>query len=644
MILLFGLVFLINLSDTKINQNSKLYKVILGLFIGAITVIIMINAWEMKPGIFFDTRTVMISVSTFFFPLTTSVIALIVASIYRGILGGPGVYAGILSMVSAFAVGKIWKRYIHQRLPYSNALKYYLYGIAVHIFMLISQFAVQTDSPFEIIREIGLIIMITYPIAVMLLSLALDNHDKRISSKLDLEMSEKNYRSLINDSSIGIIKYNHEGIIELANESFAKLLDTDVSKLISLNMTQLENVKLVNHLKLSLLGENTIFEGEYKSVLSGKKVFVRVQFSPLIDNDEVIGGVGYIQDLTKEYQTREQLETIKQHDILTKLYNRSAFDAYLLKAHHPNDQFPLCIATCDINSFQLINTSFGYDIGNDVLVTISETIRYATRTIPNVKIYRIGGDEFAVIFPNTSLDKAQSYTKDIIDELNHRNVFSFDISISFGYGIANSRSIPLSSVFNEALSEMQKSKIYEGASLSLKTIDIIMTTLFEKSAREQLHSKRVSVIAKEIATQFNLGEAFNNRVELAGKLHDIGKINISEDILDKPAKLNDNEWDRIKKHPESGFKILSAVPEYLDIANIVYTHHEWVDGSGYPRGLSKKRIPLEARIISVADAYDAMTQQRTYRNPLSHKEAIQEIIAYTGKQFDPEVVDAFLKC
>ncbi len=129
---------------------------------------------------------------------------------------------------------------------------------------------------------------------------------------------------------------------------------------------------------------------------------------------------------------------------------------------------------------------------------------------------------------------------------------------------------------------------------------------------------------------------------MAGKLHDIGKINVSEEILNKPDRLEEHEWHKIKVHPETGYKILASVPEYLELANIVYTHHEKWDGSGYPRGLSKEEIPFEARIIAVADAFDAMTKDRTYRNALTREEALNEFKKHSGTQFEPDVVDVFL--
>ena len=134
-----------------------------------------------------------------------------------------------------------------------------------------------------------------------------------------------------------------------------------------------------------------------------------------------------------------------------------------------------------------------------------------------------------------------------------------------------------------------------------------------------------------------------NEIKLAGLMHDIGKIGISETILNKPNNLNTNDWVEVKRHPEIGYRILSSVNEFSQIANYVLEHHEKWDGTGYPKGLKGDEISLQARIIAVADSYDAMTKERTYRKALSKEEAIAELKKCSGTQFDPEVVKVFIE-
>lgn len=131
-------------------------------------------------------------------------------------------------------------------------------------------------------------------------------------------------------------------------------------------------------------------------------------------------------------------------------------------------------------------------------------------------------------------------------------------------------------------------------------------------------------------------------LKTVGLLHDIGKIAIEEKILNKAGKLNEEEWEEIKKHPEIGYRILSTVNDLSEMAEYVLAHHERWDGRGYPKGLQGADIPLQSCIISIVDAYDAMISERSYRNPLSKEAAIQELRSNAGSQFNPDLIDVFI--
>jgi HD-GYP domain-containing protein (c-di-GMP phosphodiesterase class II) len=175
-----------------------------------------------------------------------------------------------------------------------------------------------------------------------------------------------------------------------------------------------------------------------------------------------------------------------------------------------------------------------------------------------------------------------------------------------------------------------------------KTIDLIMNTLFEKSSREAAHSNRVSGICQSIASKMDFNKDEINQLKIAGLIHDIGKIGVDEKILNKPGRLSIDERRDIERHPEIGWRLLSSTNEFSELARFVLNHHEKWDGSGYPNGLKGDAIPLEARIICVADSYDAMTSDRSYRKGLSKEEAILELKRCSGTQFDAEIVNVFV--
>ena len=182
------------------------------------------------------------------------------------------------------------------------------------------------------------------------------------------------------------------------------------------------------------------------------------------------------------------------------------------------------------------------------------------------------------------------------------------------------------------MSQLQKSY--------LQTIEALVTTIEVKDPYTKGHSERVANYSLLIANHLELENAAE--IETAALIHDIGKIGISESILNKPGRLTEEEFFNIKQHPEIGYRILNMIEEFQDIKHIIRHHHEWFNGQGYPLGLSGEAIPLGGRVIAVADAFDAMTSSRPYKQPSSTTEALEEIQKMSGTQFDPLVVNAFL--
>lgn len=176
-------------------------------------------------------------------------------------------------------------------------------------------------------------------------------------------------------------------------------------------------------------------------------------------------------------------------------------------------------------------------------------------------------------------------------------------------------------------------------------VQMLMTlrsTVDAKDIYTRGHSDRVSFFAEKIGMAMGVDEDMLRRLKVGGLFHDIGKIAIADAILQKPGKITDEEYAEIKKHPVYGERILSAVTQLHDILPIVRGHHERIDGAGYPDGIKGDQIPLETRIITVADAFDAMMSTRRYRDGLELSEVLQELEVCKGKQFDGEIVDAFV--
>ncbi len=184
------------------------------------------------------------------------------------------------------------------------------------------------------------------------------------------------------------------------------------------------------------------------------------------------------------------------------------------------------------------------------------------------------------------------------------------------------------------------------ASLGDSYMEVIRSLRLVVDARDiytRGHSDRVSHYALRIAQELGQDEGLCERVRLAGLFHDVGKVAIPDSVLLKPGRLNSAEYELVMMHPERGYVILSAISAFDDIAKIVLEHHERSDGSGYPRGLTRAQTRLEARIIAVADAFDAMTSHRLYRDNLTFENAVEQLVGGKGSQFDPDAVDAFIR-
>ncbi len=355
---------------------------------------------------------------------------------------------------------------------------------------------------------------------------------------------------------------------------------------------------------------------------------------------KVISLWGAAQDISEHKQNEEQLLYLSNHDHLTGIHNRRYYERKL-KCLDRNENLPLSVIMFDVNGLKLVNDSFGHDLGDVLIKKTAETIKKVCRE--NDLVARIGGDEFVLVLPKTSLHESEKIANHIKKMTSKEIVSNIALSISYGCDTKETSSQLISAVCANAENIMYKHKLNERLSIRSKTIELILNSLFDKSQGEKQHSNTVSQICFAIASKMQLDEETVKKLRAVGLIHDIGKIGINERILNKTDSLTNSERIDIERHSEIGWRLLSSTNEFSELAQLVIDHHEKMDGSGYPNGLKGKAIQLESRILAVAEAYDAMTSKKSYRKELSKEEAIRELKKCSGTHFDSEIVNVFVE-
>ena len=367
--------------------------------------------------------------------------------------------------------------------------------------------------------------------------------------------------------------------------------------------------------------------------------YLDVTMAPVSGAGGSQGQVVVFRDVTDERKSHREIEYLSYHDPLTGLHNRRYYLEALQELERP-DCLPQTVILADVNGLKLTNDAFGHQTGDQLLIRVAGILEKECST--DHVLARLSGDEFVILMP-----RADSIEAAVLVERLHRafglsRLGSVELSVSFGWATRHRLEESSEEIFKRAEDRMYKQKLFEGPSMRNRTIGAIIHTLHEKNRREEQHSQRVSELCRLLGSLLELGESRQSELASIGLLHDIGKVAIDEQILNKPGALSPEELAEIRRHPEIGYRILSSVSDMADMAEVVLSHHERWDGTGYPRGLAGEEIPLYSRIILVADAFDAMTSQRAYRAPLSRGMVLQELRNNAGTQFDPRVVEKFL--
>jgi diguanylate cyclase (GGDEF)-like protein len=394
------------------------------------------------------------------------------------------------------------------------------------------------------------------------------------------------------------------------------------------------------------------------------------RFGPLVPVARRLGDVSEALRVAREEATTDRL---------TQVANRPTLLAQLFTEveRATRHERPLTIAFIDLDHFKEINDTYGHEVGDTVLHDVAGVFREHTRGSDFVGRY--GGEEFVLVLPETRVEDATAVAENM-RLLILRQRFegpqgdAFTVSVSIGIAGGRGQHLRVDQLLRDADAAMYAAKSLgrnqtyvfaeadddaariprapmsaEGRRRAVEVGDqarhaaeaALAAVLAPRSHYSGRPSTLIAAIAVRMAVELGLPNAEIERIRVAALLHDIGKLAVPECILEKPGPLNADEWLSVVQHPRAGDAILERVAAVGDARAIILHHHEHYSGHGYPYGLRGSDIPLGARIVAIADAYDAMVRDRPYRSAIGHDAAVAELRRFADVQFDPELVDLF---
>jgi diguanylate cyclase (GGDEF)-like protein/PAS domain S-box-containing protein len=472
------------------------------------------------------------------------------------------------------------------------------------------------------------------------------NEKRRKDSERRLKKSEKRYRNIFENSPVGIFKTTSTGRVQMINPHLATILGFESISDTITHYNDLEtdlyvNIERRNQFISQIKEKGMVNNFAYQAYDKNMNI-LWLEMNARIDEKKENGTFtidGFCRNITERKQTEDKIKYLGFHDKLTGLYNR-AFLEEEIKRVDTERQLPISIIMGDLNNLKLINDTYGHQTGDWLIESAAELIKNSCRD--EDIIARWGGDEFVVLLPQTTVKESEKIIKRINQQID-KEEGELAVSISLGTASKIDQDINLISVLSKAEDRMYKNKIASRKSARSSVLSAFLTSLKEKSSETEEHVQRMSKMAKRFGEKVGLSNSEQDRLYLLTQMHDIGKIAVSEEILNKPAKLDDEEWEKVKKHPETGFRITSNLEDFAHISHEILHHHEHWDGSGYPDGLAGEDIPRLSRMLSIIDAYDVMISGRPYKKAMTETEAVAELKSCTGSQFDPALVDNFIE-
>lgn len=630
--------------------GSASYALFSGLLFGVVAVLGMMMPLILEPGVIFDGRSIIHSIAGLFGGPLTALVAALVSGIYRISIGGGGSIVGVFTIIQSSALGVVFYYLMKRGIIFLTAKTLIIFSLLVHLIMLYSFTFIPGMTYESVLNNLALPIILLYPPTTLIIAGLITLQENQLKAEKELMENENRLNKTQEIAHVGSWDLDlQENKLNWSDEAY-RIFGADSNGLAHSYETFLDHVHPDDRMKVDQAYSDSVdagmdsYEVEHRVVrpMSGEIRYVLERCEHFKDSSgKIIRSIGMVQDITDRKEYESKLHFMSFHDQLTDLYNRYYFEEELRRLSGSRE-YPITILSADLDGLKLINDTLGHSMGDQMLIDCAKVLRDSLRQCDILA--RIGGDEFAAILIATDAAAGEDVCRRIREKLQYVNKSIFGLPMNLSLGMATSigpEEDPLYELLKKADDLMYRDKLYHRKSMRNQIVQALMKALAERDFIAEGHTDRLQSLTYEMGIKAGLTSSQLADLALLAQVHDLGKVGIPDQILFKEGPLNDEEWKIMHMHPEKGCRIASSSPDLAAVADLILKHHEFWNGAGYPQGLKEEDIPIECRILSIVDAFDAITNDRHYSKARTANAALEEIKRCAGSQFDPVLVEVF---